>query len=102
MASCTKQKRAALLELKESTHPSILEQGGSRGQYIAKHAAEDSQRNAAQGQNDNTGPTACATPIADAHPSDGATTVAAVGNRFHAADVSTFRHLDVCRHLDGR
>src|SRR5947208_17198552 len=45
MVSCSKQKRATLVELGSHHSTLIPEQGGSRGYYSTAHPAKDSQRN---------------------------------------------------------
>src|SRR5438309_602404 len=100
MVSCTKQKRAALLEWKDTNNPSIPEQGGSRGYYSTTPVAKDSQRNPPRGQ--APAPSAAANEAAapDAHSQNGATAVARAGAGFHQTDIAALYHLAVCRHLD--
>src|SRR5260370_10984510 len=102
MTSCSKQNRAALLELRELPKPLIPEQGGSRGQYTATRPAEDSQGNSQQAQDRTPGTPPGETPTPNAHTADGPTAAALVGGGFHRAYFSTLRHLDLRRHLDRR
>src|SRR5713226_1167831 len=100
MVSCTKQKRATLLEWKDPNNPSIPEQGGSRGYYTTKPTAKNSQGNPSQGQEatPRAAPIEAASP--DTHSQDSAAIVARVDDGFHRTDLSTLRHLAVRRYLD--